>query len=301
MVAEFAVVARESGVARGDGADLYFEKRGSGPALLLVVGGGGDCGYYDGLASRLAGEFTVISYDRRGNSRSPLRGDPAPIVLAAQSADALAVLDANGIGAAVVFGNSGGATIALDMAARYPDRLLAVVAHEPPVPAVLPDATEYLAIYGELDELARTDGWEAAFTRFQSAIGRLPPLVIRALIDPGRYMPPVPAREMMLRVAGNWEYTMRYEIRSFIDYQPDLERIRAAGTPIALGYGKSTADPAMARMSEACAALLGAECEAFPGGHTGPMEQPGPFADVLRGLLGRLRPVPSGRPGGQRG
>lgn len=290
MVAEFADVMPVHGTARGDGADLYFERRGSGPALLLITGGGGDCGYYDGLASRLAGDFTVISYDRRGNSRSPLHGGPRPILIAEQSRDALAVLDANDVSGAMVFGNSGGATIALDLAARHPNRLAAVVAHEPPVPAVLPDAAEYLAFFDELDELASAEGWQAAFTRFQSVIGGIPPLVIRALLDPARYMPAIPARELMLRVTANWEYMISYEVRSFIDYQPDTERITSGGLPIALGRGTSTADPAMARMSEKCAALLGAECVVFPGGHTGPMDQPGPFAGTLRALLGRLCP-----------
>lgn len=281
-------LAPVSGLARGAGADLYFERRGRGPALLLIAGGGGDCGYYDALASCLADEFTVISYDRRGNSRSPLHGEPAPIVLAEQSEDALAVLDENQLSTAMVFGNSGGATVALDLAAHHPGRLAAVVAHEPPVPAVLPDAAEYLAFFDDLDELARTDGWQAAFTRFQSVIGGIGPLVIRALLDPARYMPPVPARGVMLRVAGNWEYMITYEVRSFIDYQPALEMIRASATPIAFGRGTSSADPAMVRMSEVCAAQLGAECVVFPGGHTGPMERPGPFAGTLRALLGRL-------------
>ena len=281
-------LAPASGLARGAGADLYYERRGTGPALLLITGGGGDCGYYDALASRLADEFTVLSYDRRGNSRSPLHGDPAPMVMAEQSQDALAVLDANQFSTAMVFGNSGGATVALDLAAHHPGRLAAVVAHEPPVPVVLPDAAEYLVFFDELDELARSDGWQAAFTRFQSVIGGIGPLVIRALLDPARYMPPIPAREVMLRVAGNWEYMITYEVRSFIDYQPALETISASGTPVAFGRGASSADPSMVRMSEACAVQLGAECVVFPGGHTGPMERPGPFAGTLRALLGRL-------------
>jgi pimeloyl-ACP methyl ester carboxylesterase len=49
----------------------------------------------------------------------------------------------------------------------------------------------------------------------------------------------------------------------------------------------------MVRMSEQCAARLGAECVVFPGGHTGPMERPGPFAATLRALLHRLAPAPA--------
>jgi hypothetical protein len=49
----------------------------------------------------------VLTYDRRGNSRSRLHGEPRPLSLAEQSADAIAVLGANGFPAALVFGNSG--------------------------------------------------------------------------------------------------------------------------------------------------------------------------------------------------
>ncbi len=56
-----------------DGADLYAERRGSGPPVLLIPGGGGDCGLFGELAELLAGAgYTAASYDRRGNSRSRL-------------------------------------------------------------------------------------------------------------------------------------------------------------------------------------------------------------------------------------
>lgn len=49
-------------------ATLYFERRGDGPPLLLVPGAAGDAGIWDTVADALADEFTVVTYDRRGNS-----------------------------------------------------------------------------------------------------------------------------------------------------------------------------------------------------------------------------------------
>jgi pimeloyl-ACP methyl ester carboxylesterase len=281
-----------AGTARGAGADLYYQRRGNGPPLLLIVGGGGDHAYYDGLAAGLADQYTVLTYDRRGNSRSRLHGDPAPLVMAEQSADALAVLDANDAGRALVFGNSGGATVALDLAARHPDRVGAAVVHEPPVPVVLPDPGPYLAIYREMGRLLAAEGWTAAFTYFQVTVGGVPPEASAVMLNPGPHLPPGPLRELLLRVSRNWEYMTRYEIGPFIDYQPDLARIAANGTPVILAYGADTVDPAVIQMSEVTAARLGAECVVFPGGHTAPMEIPGAFGPVLRGLLDRLRPAP---------
>ena len=54
-----------------DGAQLYCEVRGAGEPLLLVVGLTGDAGWYEPLADLLAERHTVITYDRRANSRSP--------------------------------------------------------------------------------------------------------------------------------------------------------------------------------------------------------------------------------------
>jgi acetyltransferase/esterase len=267
-----------SGLARAAGADLYYERRGTGPPLLMITGGGGDGGYFTAAADLLADRYTVITYDRRGNSRSPLHGPPAAITMPGQSADAVAVLAANGFGSAAIFGNSGGATIALDLAARHPAAVTAMVCHEPPVPTVLPDPAAYLAIHDEMGKLLLTDGWPAAFRRFQTDIlGRLP----------GGRLPPGPARDVVLRMSGNWEFMTRYEIRSFIDHRPDVASIRGNHVRVALAYGAETTHIAAAEMSRALAARLSAECAILPGGHAGPQDDPAAFAAPLRELLGR--------------
>jgi acetyltransferase/esterase len=56
------------------GAQLYTETRGAGPLLLFVVGGNGDPAVFSGVAGRLAGDFTVVTYARRGFARSPVDG-----------------------------------------------------------------------------------------------------------------------------------------------------------------------------------------------------------------------------------
>ena len=54
-----------------NGTELYYEIRGAGPPVLLIMGATGDGGHFDALADVLADEFTLVSYDRRGNGRSP--------------------------------------------------------------------------------------------------------------------------------------------------------------------------------------------------------------------------------------
>jgi pimeloyl-ACP methyl ester carboxylesterase len=82
---------------------LYYEVRGRGPAVLLIAGATGDCGPFARSAERLADEFTVITFDRRGNSRSPVRGDAgAAATMGAQAADAAALIRECGLESAVV-------------------------------------------------------------------------------------------------------------------------------------------------------------------------------------------------------
>lgn len=65
-----------SGLGRVNGTNLYQEVRGTGPGLLCISGAFGDAGYWPSVADQLSDRFTVVSYDRRGNSRSA----PAPPV-----------------------------------------------------------------------------------------------------------------------------------------------------------------------------------------------------------------------------
>jgi acetyltransferase/esterase len=213
------------------------------------------------------------------------------------------VLQACGFGSGLIFGNSGGATIALDLAACHPEAADAVVAHEPPLPRMLPDADAYLAVYDEIARVLEAEGWRAAFALFEERIGHVPPgrmpATMAVLLDPAGVLPPGPHRDLMQRLSANWEYMTRFEIQPFIHCLPDTGRIAAGGTPVALAAGRDTI--ALARRDDlrhdpfhrpclAIAQRLGAECAEFPGGHAAPLEVPGPFASALRDLLGRLRP-----------
>lgn len=276
-----------TGVVPTDGADIYFERRGAGPAMLLIAGGGGDCGVFDRLADMLAGTHTVLSYDRKGNSRSPLRRPPQPISIAEQSADAATVIRANGFESALVFGNSGGATIALDLAAHHPQVVVAAVPHEPPVPRILPDAADIIARYDEIDRVRRSDGWQVALARFLAENGLAPeqPEMLAAMIDPVRFFPPGPMLDEMRRENGNWGYMMEHEVAPFVAYEPDWARLAEGKVPIAIGVGAETRNQIPHRAGVAVAERLGVRLVEFPGDHVAPATIPGAFAPELRSVF----------------
>jgi pimeloyl-ACP methyl ester carboxylesterase len=146
-----------------DGTRIAYEVRGSGPALVLVDGA--MChramGPSRGLATRLANDFTVHAYDRRGRGESG--PGTSPYDAAREVEDLLAVIEAAG-GRAHVFGASSGATLALDAArAGAPVDRLAVYESpaivdgtRPPNDPRLPESVAALVAQGRRPEAVRT-------------------------------------------------------------------------------------------------------------------------------------------------
>jgi pimeloyl-ACP methyl ester carboxylesterase len=110
---------------------LYYEVRGVGPPVLLIMGATGDGGHFDALADQLADEFMVVSYDRRGNGRSPVPDNWQTTSPEEQADDAAALLNALGTGPAAVFGTSSGGNFTLCMMIRHPGSVRGAILHEP--------------------------------------------------------------------------------------------------------------------------------------------------------------------------
>ncbi|MEU6817973.1 alpha/beta fold hydrolase [Streptomyces sp. NPDC046860] len=121
-----------------------FDVTGTGPVLLVVPGGAGHPMGLGPLTARLARRFTVVTYDPLGLAHGRL-GQPAPDQRPEDWADGadrvLAAVLPPGE-RAYVFGTSSGGIAALALAARHPERLRHVIAHEPPCALVLPDGSE---------------------------------------------------------------------------------------------------------------------------------------------------------------
>src|SRR5512138_2315480 len=152
------------------GATLHYEVRGSGPVLLLICGGIYDAQGFAGLAEELADRYTVVTYDRRGNSRSPLDGPPAPLRVDEQADDAHRLLQAVSSEPASVFGNSSGADIALELAVRHPEQVRVVVAHEPPIFELLPDRDKFHAVSADVEAAYRSGGVGPAMEVFGAGL-----------------------------------------------------------------------------------------------------------------------------------
>ena len=122
-----------------EGAEIYCERRGNGPLLLLITRAMEDAEFYSSTADILADTYTVVTYDRRCNSRSS--GDrSAGMTVAQQARDSASIIMAMGFEKAVVLGRSGGAIIGLELAVTRPEVIDFLIVHEAPVIELLPKA-----------------------------------------------------------------------------------------------------------------------------------------------------------------
>jgi pimeloyl-ACP methyl ester carboxylesterase len=114
-----------------NGTALYYERRRNGPAILLVSGATGDAGHWTEVAEVLASRYTVVTYDRRGNSRSPRPPEWTATTIDEHADDAEALISGLHLAPAIVLGTSAAAGIVTNLAIRQPSVLRGVIFHEP--------------------------------------------------------------------------------------------------------------------------------------------------------------------------
>lgn len=261
------------------GAELYHEVRGTGPVLLMIPGGPMDAGGFAPLAEQLADRYTVVTYDCRGNSRSTLVDDSADLGVESQADDARRLIEAVSDEPAFVLGSSGGATYGLELVAKFPECVRTLVAHEPPVMELLPDAARYRKLLAEIDETYRSQGVFPALQKFGEGMGMGGP-------PPQDGEMPQEVIELMTRTMGNMELFVSTLIPRISPYVPDVEALRNSPAKIVVGIGEeSTAEQLPYRASLALAERLGVEPVFFPGDHGGFGAHAEAFAKVLDGAL----------------
>src|SRR5438445_10169398 len=136
------------------GATLTYDVRpnpdSAEPPLLLIGSPMGAGGF-----GTLAGHFTdrtVVTYDPRGVERSP-KSDPTSQSTPEQHADDVhSIIGELGLDPVDLFASSGGAVNALALVSRHPEDVRTLVAHEPPLAAILPDRAGAMAVTEAISE-----------------------------------------------------------------------------------------------------------------------------------------------------
>jgi pimeloyl-ACP methyl ester carboxylesterase len=286
------------------GGSLYYEVRGSGP-LLLVIAQPMTSAPFGPLADLLAEDHTVVTYDPHGLGASTVE-DPSLDVTPEIEADDLAYLiDAVGGERADVFGSSGGAVAALAFAARHPDKAGAVIAHEPPVAELLPDAAHVRIAVDDVEDAYRSYGSGAAWGKFVSLVMHDGP-VTEAGVPPATWPPaddggedgPTQDGEDLDGVDGPPEpekqqaddelFFLRM-LKPFTRYQPPVEVLRTGDPRVVIAVGADSRGEIARRSAEALSERLGSPPAVFAGDHGGFMADPAAFATTIRQVLAEAR------------
>jgi pimeloyl-ACP methyl ester carboxylesterase len=255
------------------GATLHYEVRGSGPVLLLL-GAPMPAADFAPLADALADDHTVVTTDPRGISASVVDDPEQDSTPELRADDVVAILDDLGVVDADVFGSSGGAVTGLALVARHPARVRTLVAHEPPLLTLLPDAEEQLAGTDDLVATFRTQGLGAAWAKFMGSAG----------FDPDEQAPgTVQPSEQDL---ANGAHFFGHEILGTVHHAPDIPALAGGPARVVVGVGATSGALVTSRTSVALADLLGSAPAEFPGDHGGFVGQPREFADALWTVLG---------------
>lgn len=257
---------------------LYHEVRGSGPPLLLITGGTGDAGQWAHVAPTLAEQFTVVTYDRRGFSRSPRPDGWTASSVTEQADDAAALLAAVGQAPAVVVGNSSGASITCALVVRHSKVVRHAVVYEPPLPAVLPNGQELVAgLQAVTDQAMAEGGPRRAMEVFLRSV------VDDAVVDRWLEVTDPAQRD---RVLDNGAVLFPIEMPWIADFVPDWEGMRASGVPLTVVAGADNRDTWFGAAARWLAEGTGADQVELPGGHVGFVTHPEQFIALVRRIGG---------------
>lgn len=264
------------------GASIYYEVRGSGPVLLCIPGGPADAREFHNLATELAPYYTVVTYDPRGLSRSPLEGtfeDEQAIEINAE--DAHRLIAAVTKEKANVLGSSGGAVISLELARRHPEQIKTLVPHETPCAAVFPDPEQSRKDMIDVTDTYKTGGLGAAFPKFAAYAGirQSPPPPQQGTLTPEQ----IEAGKMFQR---NMDFWFGHTMRAIGLYEPDYATLARSGVRVVSGVGEESQGEPAHEGGENLAKKLGCELATFPGAHGGFESHAAGFATKLRQVLG---------------
>ncbi|WP_219518468.1 alpha/beta fold hydrolase [Nonomuraea ceibae] len=262
------------------GASLYYEMRGNGPTLLIAQSGEGDAGRSADLVDQLADAYTVITYDRRGLSRSTLDDPGNGVTMAEHADDVHRLLAALTDKPAAMLGCSLGAVIGLHLAVQHPGQLHTLIAHEPVAPCLLPapDRARHEAELAEIQQLYREKGLAQALTVIAEVLGIDP-------AGPGAE-PDLTPHPMSPERIINFGFFIEHDFTAIIDDCLPLNELAGTPTRIVPATGRTTPDTVFDyRCARELATLLGTEVAEFPGGHNGNTTHPRAYAVRLNQIM----------------
>ncbi|MGW1347170.1 alpha/beta fold hydrolase [Kribbella sp. NPDC002412] len=275
------------------GATLTYDVRGdlgNQPVLLLIGSPMGASGFPT-LASYLT-DRTIVTYDPRGVERSERSDGTGELSPDDHAADLIALIEKLDAGPVDLFASSGGAVNALALLAQRPDLIKTLVAHEPPLAGILPDAKAATAAVEDIYQTYQRDGMGAGMAKFiaiTSFKGEVPDdYTQRPAPDPAMFGLPTEDD------GSRGDALIGQNLRGCTSYQPDFDALAKSTDRLVVAVGEESEGELAHRGGQAVAERLGLTPAVFPSNHGGFLGneygmpgKPEPFAAKLREVLAR--------------
>jgi pimeloyl-ACP methyl ester carboxylesterase len=277
------------------GAILTYDVRGElddreQPVLLMIGSPMGASGFPT-LASHFT-DRTVVTYDPRGVERSARTDGSGEVSPNDHAGDLAAVIEALDAGPVDLFASSGGAVNALALLAQRPELIKTLVAHEPPLEAILPDSEAALKATEDIYQTYQRDGMGAGMAKFIAIVsyeGEIPAdYTDQPAPDPAMFGLPTEDD------GSRDDALLGQNIRGCTSYQPDFDALGQAAGKLVIGVGEESGNQLAGRGGKAVAERLDLTPVVFPSNHGGFLGdeygmpgKPAEFAARLREVLAR--------------
>lgn len=274
--------------------DLVYDVHGPLPTAdgrppLMMIGQPMDASGFQAQVT-LFDDRTVVTYDPRGLGRSARKDGGVTNEPETQAEDVHAVIEALGAGPVDMLASSGGAVTALALVTAHPHDVATLVAHEPPIDSVLPDADAVHRARVAYTQVYQDRGWGAGMAAFIAMTSWEGEVTDEFLAQPA---PDPAAFGMPTDDDGKRDDPLLSELSWAVPlYVPDIEALKAAPTRIVVAVGEESLKVYTGRTAIALAEQLGQQATVFPshhggfmGGEFGYAGQPEAFAAKLREVL----------------
>lgn len=255
---------------------IYYQRTGKGPRMLLIHGAVADADYFSRSVDILRDFFDVITYDRRGNSRSTFN-EGAKFDIAAQADDACALIEELDLRDLIIVGHSAGGMIALETFKRLPGRIKHVIVYETPMLMLTKQYDPSIFDWVQhMVEINKAGLHKEVAKEFGLSIGLLDDRAPKKTMDEKQ------------KDRNNFAHFINHEFEIFSYYEPDLKFFKLNADYITALAGDRNYGGTYHRAMLEFSRLTGCALLATAGCHNYPYDLPEEFATMILGVAARV-------------
>lgn len=263
------------------GVQLFYEQAGSGERVVMTHGAWTDGRTWEALRDRLVDRFEVVTWDRRGHSRSTDGDGPGSVK--EDAADLAALIESLGPNRAHVVGNSAGGNVVLNLVTGRPELVKTAAVHEPGPFGLLEHSDDPRLVQLMMDDKRHTQEVERLIDRGEHERAA-EYFVDQVAVGPGAWQVlPDALKSIMASNAS----TLADDLRDGWDVDSvDIEAL--AGSPVPLLISTGPDGPAMEGHAarELARRVPTAQLASIPGaGHIPHRTHPDEYASLISGFI----------------